>query len=416
MRNEPKRDFVSDFRKSDNGNHSSDESLPGEDRNDEGTQPLFYPPPKPAAAASSPLRTTFDNGEAERLKLDFAQKESRFERERDELKHQVVMLIEEVKNLSEREESRIVAEEQNKDYIHSLETQLRELRNKFGVVKSELDRFKRSSGLQPPLPDNNAANISINEHGAIAFETLTGLQTAIDDLIVAGRSSSPSLVLNVMKPIVGYVTSMQSDIETWQNSAGKAESDRINVLKEKLIATLDNLMTATHNHAMGGGLSPISLLDAAASHVAMSGIEIAKLIGLRRSQAGSVDHEMIEDEDIEKSWDECKKEIEEHSNKVTAMIQHVLSFSRQHRNTRVPDLSNYLNQIISATSTITIICQRVKDSDHIYRIDTIANNLSNSNSVLSEYSGDEILEGDTRKKLLSTVISIASNLKDLMRL
>ncbi|TIA75033.1 hypothetical protein E3P94_00978 [Wallemia ichthyophaga] len=424
MRNESKRDFVSDSNKKDveehqeqpeHLEHSRDESPPREEHVDGGTPPLFYPPPRPAAAASSPLRMAFDSGEADRLKLNFAHKESKFERERDELKSHVGRLIEEVKNLSEREESHYMAEEQNRDYIHSLEIQLKELRDRFGLVKSELDRFKRSSGLQPPLPDNNAANISINEHGAIAFESLTGLQTAIDDLIVAGRSTSPSLVLSVMKPIVGFVISIQSDTETWQNSAGKAERDRINVPKERLIATLDNMMTATHNHAMGGGLSPISLLDAAASHVAMSAIELAKLIGLRRPLSGSTDEEMVEDENVERSWDECKKEVEEHSNKVTAMIEHVLSSSRQHRNTRLPDLSSYLNQIISTTSTITIICQRVKESNDIYRIETIANNLSNSNSVLCEYSGDEILEGDTRKRLLSTMISVASNLKDLIR-
>ncbi|TIB71799.1 hypothetical protein E3Q08_01567 [Wallemia mellicola] len=421
MRNEPKRDFSTNLSK-----RSSDDSLPREtietreikdsELAEGTTQPLFYPPPRPAAAASSPLRTTFDNGDTDRLRLEFAQKESRLGRERDELKHQVIQLIEEVKNLGEREEARFAAEEQTRDYIHSLEIQLKELKDKFGFVKSELDRFKRSSGLQPPLPDNNAANISINENGAVAFETLTGLQTAIDDLIVAGRSTSPSLVLNVMKPIVNQVTLIQSDVEAWQNNTDKAESDRVNVLKEKIIATLDNLMTATRNHAMGGGLSPISLLDAAASHVSMTAIEIAKLVGLRQTSSGSVGHRIIDDKSIERSWDDSKNNIEEHSNKVTALIEHVLSSSRQHRNTQLPELSNYLHQIISSTSIITDICHNIKDSEEMFRINTVVDNLHNSNSILSEYSGDEVLEGETRKKLLSTLISIASNLKDLLRL
>lgn len=74
------------------------------------------------------------------------------------------------------------------------------------MVKSEICRYKRSIGLQP-LPDNNAADISINKRGATAFETLPMSQNAIYDLIFAGRSTSPSLILNVMKPLVGYVKS-----------------------------------------------------------------------------------------------------------------------------------------------------------------------------------------------------------------
>ena len=378
----------------------------------------------------------------ERLKLEYTQKETRLEKEKEELKSQVIKLIEEVKNLGEREEARFLAEERTRDYIHSLESQLRDMRDKLGIVKSEVDRFKRSSGLQPPLPDNsinNQANISVNEYGGVRFENLTGLQNAIDDLIVAGRSSSPSFVLNVMKPIVGYVTAIQTDIETWLNSnndQSREENGRLNVLKERMIATLDNLMTATRNHAMGGGLSPISLLDAAASHVAVSAIEIAKLIGLKQSVnikdinddvldndgdsgMNANDDDDINEENDELTWSDSKPELEDQSNKVTAIIESILSSSRQHRGVQLPMLGDSLSTILSLTTSIMSICQKIKrvnDDDIHFRIETIVINLHNSNSKLSEYTGDEILEGDNRKILLSTLISVAANLRDLMKL
>ena len=378
----------------------------------------------------------------ERMKLEYTQKETRLEKEKEELKSQVIKLIEEVKNLGEREEARFLAEDRTRDYIHSLESQLRDMRDKLGIVKSELDRFKRSSGLQPPLPDNsinNQANINVNEYGGIRFENLTGLQNAIDDLIVAGRSSSPSFVLNVMKPIVGYVTAIQTDVETWLNSnndQSREENGRLNVLKERMIATLDNLMTATRNHAMGGGLSPISLLDAAASHVAVSAIEIAKLIGLKQSvnikdinndvldNDGDSGMNVNDDDDIneeneELTWSDSKPELEDQSNKVTAIIESILSSSRQHRGVQLPMLGDSLSTILSLTTSIMSICQKIKrvnDDDIHFRIETIVINLHNSKSKLSEYTGDEILEGDNRKILLSTLISVAANLRDLMKL
>lgn len=378
----------------------------------------------------------------ERLKLEYTQKETRLEKEKEELKSQVIKLIEEVKNLGEREEARFLAEERTRDYIHSLESQLRDMRDKLGIVKSEVDRFKRSSGLQPPLPDNsinNQATINVNEYGGIRFENLTGLQNAIDDLIVTGRSSSPSFVLNVMKPIVGYVTAIQTDVENWLNSnndQNREENGRLNVLKERMIATLDNLMTATRNHAMGGGLSPISLLDAAASHVAVSAIEIAKLIGLKQSVnikdinddvldndgdsgMNANDDDDINEENDELTWSDSKPELEDQSNKVTAIIESILSSSRQHRGVQLPMLGDSLSTILSLTTSIMSICQKIKrvnDDDIHFRIETIVINLHNSKSKLSEYTGDEILEGDNRKILLSTLISVAANLRDLMKL
>jgi hypothetical protein len=55
------------------------------------------------------------------------------------------------------------------------------------------------------------------------------------------------------------------------------------MLCERTQATLSNLVTASKTHATSYGLSPVSLLDAALSHVSASVTELAKTLFIRRS-------------------------------------------------------------------------------------------------------------------------------------
>jgi len=48
-------------------------------------------------------------------------------------------------------------------------------------------------------------------------------------------------------------------------------------------ATLSNLVTASKTHATSSGLSPVSLLDAAASHVSAAITELGRVVLLRRA-------------------------------------------------------------------------------------------------------------------------------------
>ena len=52
-------------------------------------------------------------------------------------------------------------------------------------------------------------------------------------------------------------------------------------LKSRVSATANNLITATKNHTSSGGLSPVSLLDAAASHLSTAVVELVKHVKVR---------------------------------------------------------------------------------------------------------------------------------------
>ena len=91
-----------------------------------------------------------------------------------------------------------------------------------------------------------------------------------------------------MKAVVDAVSAIIEDARAYdlsQRSKDDAPIDypTIDNLCERTQATLSNLVTASKTHATSYGLSPVSLLDAALSHVSASVTELAKLLLVRRS-------------------------------------------------------------------------------------------------------------------------------------
>ena len=91
--------------------------------------------------------------------------------------------------------------------------------------------------------------------------------------------------------MINAVARIDEDVQAYEGdgraaSLSEDERDKLYALKSKCNATLSNLTTAARNHATSHGLSPVSLLDAAASHLSMTIIELVRLLHLRK--AGSV--------------------------------------------------------------------------------------------------------------------------------
>jgi hypothetical protein len=91
-----------------------------------------------------------------------------------------------------------------------------------------------------------------------------------------------------MKAVVDAVSAIIEDARSYdlrQRAAADMPVDYAAVenLCDRAQATLSNLVTATRTHATSYGLSPVSLLDAALSHVSASVTELAKLLLIKRS-------------------------------------------------------------------------------------------------------------------------------------
>lgn len=100
----------------------------------------------------------------------------------------------------------------------------------------------------------------------------------------SGRSNAPSNVLTPMKSVIGAVSSIVKDAREFDpRSRDDVDLETVQSLCDRTEATLSNLVTAARTHATSYGLSPVSLLDAALSHVSASVTELTKLLFVRRS-------------------------------------------------------------------------------------------------------------------------------------
>jgi hypothetical protein len=121
--------------------------------------------------------------------------------------------------------------------------------------------------------------------GAVLDIHITAFVSAVDGLLSAGRTNSPTRVLVPMKAVVNAVTAITDDLRQFERRSRPDEVDLVVLrsLRERAEATLSNLVVATKSHATGSGMSPVSLLDAAASHVSSTITEIAKVAFIRRA-------------------------------------------------------------------------------------------------------------------------------------
>lgn len=151
----------------------------------------------------------------------------------------------------------------------------------------------------------------IAENGVIADIHVTAFQSSIDQLLSAARyadlhlsppwpgpdellrSENPSNVLGAMKTVVNAVSAVTDDVKAFEHNPTRFDvsEDTVRHLRERCDATLQNLVSAARNHAASFGLSAVSLMDAAASHVSAAIIDLVKLLYLRRTNFVDRDRE-----------------------------------------------------------------------------------------------------------------------------
>lgn len=128
--------------------------------------------------------------------------------------------------------------------------------------------------------------------GGVLDIHITAFMSAIDSLLTAGRSNAPTRVLSPMKTVVNAVTNIVEDIRAYERKPRQdheVDLDALRTLRERAEATLSNLVAATKTHATSHGMSPVSLLDAAASHVSTTITEIARTVFVRKASKAEMD-------------------------------------------------------------------------------------------------------------------------------
>src|ERR1700722_9841181 len=173
-------------------------------------------------------------------------------------------LLAELSDLSNRNDELMSEKDLDLNAIRELENQVKEYRRKYEQAKTEIRSVKGTSIysskfclnlsyyaatsqllLQMPQLD---AQLPMAADGGILDIHVTAFLSAIDSLLTAGRSNSPTRVLSPMKSVINAVTAIINDVQAFESrpSRDRSEEDTeaLCLLRERATATLTNLAAA----------------------------------------------------------------------------------------------------------------------------------------------------------------------------
>ena len=207
----------------------------------------------------------------------------------NEVKQEAAALLKEMKALALESSQTADREEKLIGQVQKLEEQIREWRSRYARTKSQARTLRASSrGMSVPQPDLTQLGSFLAQDGLVKEIHATEFQIAIDELLKAARGSEPDSVLAHVRAVVISVRDISQDAgDVW----GKDEQQDIGTrsLRQKISVTANNLITASKNFAISKGLSPVSLLDAAASHLSMAVVELIRIVKICPTPAVEVD-------------------------------------------------------------------------------------------------------------------------------
>lgn len=199
----------------------------------------------------------------------------------NEVKHDAAAFLDEMRALS-AQSSRSCEREENLIYqVHKLEDQVNEWKNRYARTKTQLRNLRTSSlGLSLQQPDTTQLRGFTDQDGLIKGLHVTRYQIAIDELLRAARGNEPASVLPHVKSVVIAVRNISQDIGNVSLNEDEQSQQKIK-LRSKISATANNLITASRNFAISDGLSPVSLLDAAASHLTAAVVNLTRVVKIQ---------------------------------------------------------------------------------------------------------------------------------------
>ncbi|KIM97918.1 hypothetical protein OIDMADRAFT_203196 [Oidiodendron maius Zn] len=233
----------------------------------------------------------FSQGDLE-LENDELRNELREQRQvTDEVRREAQEFLREMRMLSEQTTTSFDREEQYTKTINKLEDEVRDWRNRYARTKTQLRSLRAGSMGLTILPE--AAKYTkdsgfTEENGLVKDVHVTKYQISIDELLQMARADDPARVIEFMKAVVVNVRRITQDIDDAPQANGDLATQRAK-LKSRVSATANNLITASKNFALANGLSPVSLLDAAASHLTAAVVELVRTVKIRPTPAGELE-------------------------------------------------------------------------------------------------------------------------------
>jgi predicted nuclease with TOPRIM domain len=230
----------------------------------------------------------------------------------EEVRQDASTFLLEMRELSSRSDAAVEKEERLVHQVSALEAELKDWKSRYARTKTQLRTLKTSSvglsALASPDISNYTRDASVTTpDGLVKDVHVTKFQLSIDELLQTARRAGPEQTLESMRHVVKCVRAITGDIDSTPLSQMQSPNGSISgdimvspekqqaKLKSRVSATANNLITATKNHVSSNGISPVSLLDAAASHLSTAIVELVKHVKVRPTPQSEL--EQGEDDD-----------------------------------------------------------------------------------------------------------------------
>lgn len=206
-----------------------------------------------------------------------------------EVKQEAAGFLNEMKLLSEQSQ-RTFEQERLTHQVHGLEEQVKEWKSRYARAKAQLRSLRTSSA---PFGQTDFQQLAesgglLQENGLVKDSHVIEYQVAINELLRSARRSELDSLLPQVRQVVIAVRQISQEVGDPSRQETHSATSK---LKSKVSATANNLITASKNFAASKGLSPVSLLDAAASHLSTAMVELIRVVKVRPSGAGEVEDE-----------------------------------------------------------------------------------------------------------------------------
>ncbi|KAK4059399.1 hypothetical protein Trihar35433_10860 [Trichoderma harzianum] len=230
------------------------------------------------------------------------------QRENDELRHSLQQqqqvteevraeaqeFLREMRQLSQQSGSTYEKQAALEKTIEQLENEVRDWRERYAKTKTQIRSLRGSSagfsvdGDSIKLPSDNTL---LDENGRVRDVHVTKYQMAIDELLQKVRDDHPENVIDAMKGVVVSVRRITRDLDESAPRGNEAAQQQQGKLRARISATANHLITVSKSFAASSGITPISLVDAAASHLTVAIVEILRTAKIRPTPTEELEDE-----------------------------------------------------------------------------------------------------------------------------
>ena len=211
----------------------------------------------------------------------------------DEVRQEAFTFLTEMKAIADRSGRNWEREERLVQQVQQLEEEVKDWKSRYARTKTQLRTLRTSSMGLAAMQQPNAGQFAkdgdlIRQDGLVRDVHVTKFQIAVDEVLRVARMDDTQAIIQSMKSVVMAVRSICQEISDTAFPDDEIGQQRIK-LRANVSTTANNFITASKNFASSNGLSPVSLLDAAASHLAAAVVELIRAVKIRPTPADEVD-------------------------------------------------------------------------------------------------------------------------------